>query len=83
MRDLLSNSLPRKLQLLGLAVISTNNNKNKYESAVSCDLLYEDLVCVAFWEINPCLVPHRQPEVSEKSLFKLSKYIEGKGPLRN
>lgn len=41
-------SLLRKLQLPGLAVISTNNNNNKYESAVSSDLLYEDLVCVAF-----------------------------------
>ena len=48
MRDLLHNSLLCKLQLLELAVISTNNNKNKYESVVSSDLLYEDLVCVAF-----------------------------------
>jgi len=47
MRDLLGNTLLCKLQLLGLAVISTNNNKNKYESAVSSDLLFEDLVCVA------------------------------------
>lgn len=69
MRDLLPNSLPCKLHLLGLAVISTNNNKNKYESAVSSDSLYEDLVCVAFWEINPRLASHRQPEVSEKSLL--------------
>lgn len=83
MRDLLHNSLLCKLQLLDLAVISTNNNKNKYESAVSSDLLYEDLVCVAFWEINPWLASHCLPKVSEKSLFKLSKHIGGKGPLRH